>query len=84
MDYDFEWDEANEEKLLLRHFVRPEEVEQVFYNPPDVRRTGDVYLAVGHTNGGRLLLIVFENHQQHIRPYSARDLTPRERRRFSR
>lgn len=46
MDYDFDWDEANEERLLLRHHVRAQEVEEVFYGGPEVRREGDAYLAV--------------------------------------
>jgi uncharacterized DUF497 family protein len=81
---DFEWDEANEEKLLLRHHVRPEEVEEVFYNHAQVRRTGDDYLAIGHTDSGRQLLVVFERRLGRIRPYSARDLTPREKQRLNR
>jgi uncharacterized DUF497 family protein len=82
LDYDFEWDEHNEEKLLLRHFVRPEEVEQVFYNRASVRRQGDSYMAVGRTDAGRALLVVFERRGSLIRPFSARDLTSRERQRF--
>ena len=84
MDYDFDWDEANEEHLLLRHHVRADEVEEVFYGRPAVRREGDVYLAVGQTEGGRWLLIVFELREGRIRPFSARDLNDRERRRFTR
>ncbi len=34
MDYDFDWDEANEEHLLLRHHVHADEVEEVFYGRP--------------------------------------------------
>jgi uncharacterized DUF497 family protein len=84
VDYDFDWDEANEERLLLRHFVRTEEVEQVFYNRPQVRKQAEVYLGVGHTDAGRWLLVVFERHGSQIRAYSARDLTEREKRRFCR
>lgn len=85
MDYDFDWDEANEEKLLLRHYVRAHEVEEVFYGKPSVKGIGDeIYVAVGPTYGGRWLLIVFERREGRIRPYSARDLTDREKRRFKR
>ena len=84
MDYDFEWDEGNEEKLLLRHSVRAEEVEQVFYNRPQVRRIADGYIAVGRTDSGRWLHVVFEVRGGRIRSYSARNLTPREQRRFNR
>ena len=84
MDYDFDWDEANEEKLLLRHHGRAQEVEEVFYGGPEVQREGDAYLAVGPTAAGRWLLVVFVLREGRIRPYSARDLTPREKRRFKR
>lgn len=84
MDYDFAWDEANEEHLLLRHHVRPEEVEEVFYGSPSVRREGNVYLAIGKSVAGRWLLVVFEMREGRIRPFSARDLTDREKRRFNR
>jgi uncharacterized DUF497 family protein len=82
MHYDFDWDEANEEHLLLRHHVHADEVEEVFYGRPAVRREGDVYVAVGQTEVGRWLLIVFELREGRIRSFSARDLNDREKRRF--
>jgi len=84
VDIDFEWDEANEEKLLLRHFVRAEEVEQVFYNRPMVRRQGTEYVAVGQTDSGRWLKVFFERRSSSVRAYSARDLTAAEKRRIVR
>ncbi len=83
-DYDFDWDEGNEEKLLLRHFVRAQEVEQMFYNGAQVRRIRDGHIAIGRTDNGRWLHVVFEVRDARIRAYSARDLTPREKRRFAR
>lgn len=83
-DLEFDWDEGNEEKLLLRHDVRADEVEQLFRNAPQVRRSGDAYLAVGPTDGGRWLLVVFVLREYRIRPYSARDITTNEMRRFRR
>jgi uncharacterized DUF497 family protein len=84
VDIDFEWDEANEEKLLLRHFVRADEVEQVFYNRPMVRRQGNDYVAVGQTDAGRWLKVFFERQSSNVRAYSARDLTESEKRRIVR
>lgn len=84
MDYDFDWDEANEEHLLLRHHVHADEVEEIFYGRPAVRRDGDVYVAIGPTGAGRWLLIVFELREGRIRAFSARDLNDREKRRFKR
>jgi uncharacterized DUF497 family protein len=83
VDYDFDWDEANEEKLQLRHFVRAEEVEQVFYNRAMVRRNGPTYIAVGRTDAGRHLLVHFEVRKGSIRAFSARNLSDREKQRFS-
>jgi uncharacterized DUF497 family protein len=85
MDYDFDWDDTNEQKLLLRHFVRADEVEEVFYGKPSVKTLGEeAYVAIGPTDAGRWLLIVFVRREGRIRPYSARDLTDREKRRFKR
>jgi uncharacterized DUF497 family protein len=84
MDYDFEWDEDNELKLLLRHHVRAYEVEEVFYNGASVRRDGDNYLAMGQTDAGRWLLVVFQRKGTVIRAYSSRDLSEREKRRVQR
>ena len=82
--YDIDWDEANEEKLLLRHFVRVEEIEQMYYQGAQVRRIRDGYIAIGRTDNGRWLHAVFEVRDGRIRAYSARDLTPKEKRRFMR
>ena len=84
MDIEFDWDEGNEEKLLIRHFVRADEAEQVFYNDAMVRRQGNDYVAVGRTNAGRWLLVRFERTSTRIQPFSARDLTRREKHRFVR
>lgn len=84
MDYSFEWDEDNELKLLLRHHVTAEEVEEVFYNGASVRRDGEHYLAIGQTNAGRWLLVVFERKGTLILAYSSRDLSEREKRRTKR
>lgn len=84
MHDDFDWDEANELKLLLRHHVRAEEVEQVFYNGAQVRRDGEHFLAIGATDDGRWLLVVFVRRSGRIRAFSARDLKEREKRRWKR
>jgi len=71
----FEWDEANEVKLLLRHGVRAEEAEACFFNRPSVRRWKDVYLMLGQTSAGRLLFVVYERKPgQVVRIFSARDM----------
>ena len=71
----FEWDEANEEKLLRRHGVSAIEAEQCFLNRPSIRRNGNSYLLMGQTDAGRMLLLVFQRKTgNRIRVYSARDL----------
>ena len=53
---EFEWDEHNEDKLLVRHNVSALEAEQCFVNPSTRRREGDALLLLGVTDGGRKTL----------------------------
>jgi uncharacterized DUF497 family protein len=63
----FEWDQANEEKLVLRHGVSAWEAEQCFFNECDVRICGQgTYLLMGRTDSGRMLLLVFERKPGHV------------------
>ena len=75
----FDWDEGNEDKILLQGRATPDEVEEVFFNQPEVRRTGDRYIAMGRTDSGRRLFVVFVRREARIRPLSARELTDREK-----
>jgi uncharacterized DUF497 family protein len=82
---EFDWDEGNEEKLLLSHNVSSLEAEQCFSNPHTRRAKGDAYLLLGRTDGDRLLFLVYEQKQNGVvRIYSARDMTEKERRAFRR
>ena len=78
---EFEWDEHNEDKLLARHNVSAAEAEQCFANPhPGPRRAGDDMLMLGVTDGGRMLLLVYEQKPTGVvRVYSAREMTDKER-----
>lgn len=81
---DFEWDEANKDKNLIKHNVRCEEAEEVFDNNPRKvlkGRKGRYYL-YGQTNTGRMLLVVFELKGTTARVISARDMNDRERKTF--
>ena len=85
----FDWDEGNAEKNRIRHGVSRAECEQVFFNRPwlvfEDRAHSfeeDRYYALGSTDRGRLLFVVFTLRGELIRLISARDMTPRERRRF--
>ena len=82
---EFEWDEGNQEKNLLRHGVHWQECEEAFFDPerkvyPDPRHahTEKRYLLLGKTLMARLLFIVFAIRRGRIRIISARDLNKRE------
>jgi uncharacterized DUF497 family protein len=60
------WLRAVVDKLAFKHHVEPDEVEQVFNNKPKIRfiekgeRKGeDVYMALGRTDAGRYLAVLF-------------------------
>ncbi|MGH2708157.1 MAG: BrnT family toxin [Actinomycetota bacterium] len=82
----FDWEGGNEEKLLMRHKVSALEAEQCFVNPHTIRKAeGDAYLLLGKTDGGRMLLLVYQQKPGGVvRVYSAREMTERERRAFQR
>jgi uncharacterized DUF497 family protein len=82
---EFEWDEHNEDKLLLRHNVSALEAEQCFANPNTRRREGDALLLMGITDSGRMLFLVYEQKTSGmVRVYSAREMTDKERRVYRR
>lgn len=77
---EFEWDEANEQKLLDRHGVSAREAEECFANPHTKKRSGDAMLMFGMTDDGRMLLLVYERKAGGVvRVYSAREMSERER-----
>jgi uncharacterized DUF497 family protein len=82
----FEWDEGNSDKNWRRHRVTRGEAEQVFFNIPlivasDPRHSGKEirYFALGRTNDGRHLMIVFTHRADLLRVISARPMSRRER-----
>ncbi|MEC4686619.1 MAG: BrnT family toxin [Nitrospirota bacterium] len=82
----FEWDEHNAEKNRQKHHVTPSECEEIFFNRPLVV-TDDIkhsekenrFYALGHTDTGRLLFVVFTVRRSNIRVISARDMNRKER-----
>jgi uncharacterized DUF497 family protein len=84
----FQWDEGNTEKNWLSHQVSRVEAEQVFFNRPLVVTEGEQraehvarYYALGQTDTGRQLFIVFTiRDSERIRVISARPMSRRERR----
>jgi uncharacterized DUF497 family protein len=82
----FEWDEHNAEKNWQKHRVTPSECEEIFFNRPlvvadDVRHSEkeNRFYALGHTDAGRMLFVVFTVRQSLIRVISARDMNRKER-----
>ncbi len=83
----FEWDEGNILKSWERHKVTASECEQIFFNKPliaaqDIEHSQKelLYFALGHTDAGRHLFIVFTLRKNLIRVISARDMNRKERR----
>jgi uncharacterized DUF497 family protein len=83
----FQWDEGNAEKNWFGHQVTRVEAEQVFFNRPLVVTEGEQrseqvfrYYALGQTDTGRQLFIVFAIRGELIRVISARPMSRRERR----
>jgi len=83
----FEWDAGNAEKNWELHQVSQGECEQVFFNRPllvapdfghSEREPRDA--ALGRTNAGRCLVVVFTIRGTLVRIISARDMSRRERR----
>jgi uncharacterized DUF497 family protein len=82
----FEWDEGNLSKNWEKHHVSALECEQVFFNRPliplpDERHseTEQRFYALGQTDMGRRLFVVFTARNDFIRVISARDMSRKER-----
>jgi uncharacterized DUF497 family protein len=82
----FDWDNGNIEKNWKKHNVRAGEIEEIFFNDPLIVLQDDLhsdvemrYMCLGMTNTTRKLFCVFTIREHKIRPISAREMTPRER-----
>jgi len=87
----FEWNEGNSNKNLTKHKESDSECEQVFFNQPfisesDVCHSHDEprYYALGKTDSGRRLFVVYTIRNQFIRVIPARDMNRNEKREFER
>lgn len=85
------WLDAFVEKLWRKHRVDMDEVEEVLYERPQVRKVTrgdvageDVYSAMGQTAGGRYLVVFFVlKAGARALVISARDMKPKERRQYA-
>jgi uncharacterized DUF497 family protein len=82
----FEWDEGNAAKNWLRHEVQQAEAEQALLNTPLVvnlttkHGAGEPrFIALGQTDAGRRLTVVFTIRGTKIRVISARAMSKPER-----
>lgn len=82
----FEWDEHNAPKNGLKHGVSPSESEEIFFNRPlvvaDDQRHSEKenrFYALGRTDAGRRLFVVFTVRGSKLRVISARDMNQKER-----
>ena len=82
----FQWDKGNSLKSWLKHHVSESEAEQAFFNEPlllleDARHSQleNRFQALGRTDGGRYLFIVFTVRKYLVRIISARDMHKKER-----
>ncbi len=87
--YEFEWDERNIEHIA-RHSVEPWEAEETLL---DVGRVGTAaynvrgetrWAALGSTESGRVLFVVFTKRPEKVRIVTARDAEDKEKRRYRR
>lgn len=83
--YDFEWDRFTVEKIISKHNIFPEEVEQVFQGKTRVKSYGGIYIALGKSLSGRYLFVVFRKKKgQVIKIITAREMTKSEKRLYGR
>ncbi len=82
---EFEWDKGNIEKNFVKHGVTNKEAEAAFANEPllvspNVKHSEKEkrLQALGKTDEGRLLFIVFTIRHKKIRIISARDMNRKE------
>jgi uncharacterized DUF497 family protein len=85
----FDWDEGNLLKNWEKHRVSASECEQIFFNRPLVAGLDEAhskikarFYALGITDNGRRLFVVFTIRRNRIRVISARDMNRRERKVF--
>jgi uncharacterized protein len=88
--YDIIWNDKFVSKIKEKHSISTDEVEEVLFSRPHVRRaeTGRVkgehlYVAYGQTGAGRYLVVFFiRKPRAAALPISAREMTRAERRYF--
>jgi uncharacterized DUF497 family protein len=82
----FEWDKGNLLKNWEKHGILAPECEQFFFNKPLLTGSDEKhsqqearFYALGQTDIGRLLFVIFTVRKNFIRVISARDMNRKER-----
>jgi uncharacterized DUF497 family protein len=84
------WFDEFVDKIIRKHGIYPEEVEEVFSGEPAIRRLEggevkgeDLYVAFGRTTAGRYVTVLFvRKRNKRALVISARDMTKRERKTY--
>ena len=84
------WLDQFVDKIIRKHHVHPEEVEEALFAKPFIRKVEsgevkgeDLYVAFGRTQAGRLLSVLFVlKKDKRALVISARDMTTRERKQY--
>jgi hypothetical protein len=86
---EFIWDKANSNKNWLKHHVKTDEAEEVFFDkgrqeyPDPIHSTTEIRsIIVGMTQNERLLLVVYTERNKKIRIISTRDINDRRERKL--
>ena len=86
----FEWHEEKARLNFNKHNISFEEAMSCFYDPyqisfedPDSSKSESREILIGHSNKGRLLLVIHTFRKTFIRIISARSATKKERRDYA-
>lgn len=80
----FEWDRRTVAKVIQKHGLFPTEVEEVFQRKNKIRAHAGIYHALGRSNEGKYLLVVFRRKKNSIKIVTARPMTEKEKRLYRR
>ena len=75
--YHFEWDEIKSQRNQRKHGISFQEAKSCFYDP-NLSNDEDREILIGHSNEGRLLLVVCTIRNNKIRIISARKASKQE------
>lgn len=79
------WEWRTEEKILKKHHLSRQEVQEVFERYYHIRRFGRLYYVYGQSATGRYLFVIFLPWGRgRVQVVTARDMTWKERRLYQR